>query len=216
MAPKSTAEGCATHPHQTRALSALQRKPAGPRRKFPSAVFFRPPKTMLYCKSLRGVAPVLIAFFVLCDESIAFHVLTPLTSHAHRGRSISSLSSERYGVSCLRKARPPTSIVTKMALDQAVVEKYIAQASEPSSSKAPNKLAKALKKMSGSIAVAIGYHFDPARAPRPIKNLMTNTLEGSDAKADLRLYSMLMRKEKAAALFMDCSTEQGRPGPTVI
>eukprot|EP00291_Cryptomonas_curvata_P015398 CAMPEP_0172152478 /NCGR_PEP_ID=MMETSP1050-20130122/865_1 /TAXON_ID=233186 /ORGANISM="Cryptomonas curvata, Strain CCAP979/52" /LENGTH=151 /DNA_ID=CAMNT_0012820815 /DNA_START=30 /DNA_END=481 /DNA_ORIENTATION=- len=130
-----------------------------------------------------------------------------MTSHQLSGRSVSSLSSERSGFS--RKARPPTPIFTQMALDQAVVEKYIAQAAETSSAKAPNKLAKALKKMSGSIAVAIGYQFDPARAPRPIKNLMTNTLEGSDAKADLRLYSMLMRKEKAAALFMDCSTEQG-------
>jgi hypothetical protein len=164
---------------------------------------------MLSSRLFGCVAPVLIAFFVLCDESIAFHVASPLKSLACRGHSVSSILRDRNGGSCLSKTRPPTSTLVRMALDQAVVDKYVAQAAEPSSAKAPTKLAKALKKMSGSIAVAIGYNFDPARAPRPIKNLMTNTLEGSDAKADLRLYSMLMRKENAAALFMDCSTEQG-------
>jgi hypothetical protein len=55
-----------------------------------------------------------------------------------------------------------------MALDQAVVEKYIAKASESSSAKAPNKLAKALKKISGSIAVGIEYRFEKDAAPQSI------------------------------------------------
>ena len=109
------------------------------------------------------------------------------------------------------QARPHSRTMLEMALDQSVVEKYIAQASDSSSPKVSNKLAKALKKVSGAIAIGLEYRFDKIRAPQSIgKSLMPNNLE-TESKGDLRAFSMQVRKEKASALFVDGGSDQGEP-----
>ena len=139
----------------------------------------------------------------------AFQLNHPVRSRYSRELSLSDVFIRQHKFFVSNDARPRFSPRIRMALDQSIVDKYVLQAEKNTVSAVPTKLAKALKKNSGSIAVALEYRFATERAPQAVgKSLMPNTL-GADVKADIRLFSMQMRKEKTSALFIDGSSERG-------
>lgn len=180
-----------------------------PRRALPAPVpIFESLFPMLHAP-LGRIPRLLVLATVFAGDVFAFHAIS---SHVSVSSKLPALSSGRlvHPKGSALNARPHSRTVLRMALDQAIVEKYVAQASESSSAKAPNKLAKALKKISGSIAVGIEYRFEKDAAPQSIgSSLMPNTLV-SDTRFDLRAFSMQLRREKASALFVDGGSDQGK------